>query len=117
VPFAFCQSSLGRFFHLIDVFLDFLHRRVQFFEDFALFPGKFFNTVGLLVQLFQHGILALRNAMHPPKANRPASDIQKGDKIYEVAPHRIRIVPRDAIGSAVVKLVALYGLREHREYR
>jgi hypothetical protein len=115
-PFAL-HLSLRRFLDLIDSFFDFLNRRVQFFENFVLFPGKFFDAVGLLMQFLQHGILALRNAMHPPKANRPASDIQKGDKIYEVAPHRIRIVPRDAIGSAVVKLVALYGLREHREYR
>ena len=74
-PFAFCHSCLGRFFHLIDAFFDFPHRWVQFFENFVLFLGKFFNAVGLLVQFFQHGILALRNPMHPPKTNRPASDI------------------------------------------
>ena len=38
-PFAFCHSCLGRFFHLIDAFFDFLHRGVQFFENFMLFPG------------------------------------------------------------------------------
>ena len=26
-------------------------------------------------QVMRHGILALRNPMHPPKTNRPASDI------------------------------------------
>jgi len=74
-PFAFCHSRLGRFLHFIDVLVDFLNRWVQFLQNFVLFPGKFFDAVGLPVQLFQHGVLALRNAMHPPKTNRPASDI------------------------------------------
>jgi hypothetical protein len=102
---------------LIDTLFDFLDSWVYFFEDFVLFPGKVFDAVSLLVQLFQHSILALRDAMHPPKANRPASDIQKRDKIYQVAPHRIRIVARGAIGSGVRELVALYGSGEHREDR
>jgi len=38
-PSLFATHALGRFFHLIDAFFDFLHRGVQFFENFVLFPG------------------------------------------------------------------------------
>jgi len=111
------SSRLRRLFYLIDALFDFLHRWMQFLENFALLPGKLFDAVGLLVQLFQHGVLSLRNAMHPPKTNRPACDIQKGDKIYQVTPHRIRIVPQAVIGSTLIRLGALYGLTKHHEYR
>jgi hypothetical protein len=53
------QSSVGRFFHFIDVLIDFLHRRMQFLKNFALFPGEFFNATRLLLQLFQHDVLPL----------------------------------------------------------
>jgi hypothetical protein len=52
-------SGFCRFFHLIDVLVDLLHRRMQFFEDFVFFPGKLFDAVRLLLQLFQHDVLAL----------------------------------------------------------
>ena len=46
------RSSLCRFFHLIDVLVNFLHRRMQFFKNFALFFGEFFDAVRLLLQFF-----------------------------------------------------------------
>jgi hypothetical protein len=52
-------SGLCRFFHPIDARFDFLHRRMQFFENFVLFPGEFFDTARLLLQLFQHRVLPL----------------------------------------------------------
>jgi hypothetical protein len=47
----------------------------------------------------------LRNAMHPPKANRPASDIYKGDKIYQVVLHRYsnRASERNWLGRGKVR--------------
>ncbi len=53
------ESSFGRFFHLIDVLFDFLHRRMEFFKNFALFPGEFFDAARLLLQLLQHDVLPL----------------------------------------------------------
>src|SRR5438045_6880123 len=53
------RSSLCRFFHLIDVLVNFLHRRMQFFKNFALFPGEFFDAACLLLQLFQYDVLPL----------------------------------------------------------
>jgi hypothetical protein len=53
------RSSLCRFFHLIDVLVNFLHRRMQFFKNFALFPGEFFDAACLFLQLFQHDVLPL----------------------------------------------------------
>jgi hypothetical protein len=52
-------SGLRRFFHPIDARFDFLHRRVQFFENFVLFSGEFLDAACLLLQLFQHNILPL----------------------------------------------------------
>ena len=54
---AMATSSICRFFHLCDCFIDFLHGRVQFFQDFVLLFGKVFNAARLLLQFFQHGVL------------------------------------------------------------
>ena len=43
------RSSLGGFFYLIHVFFNFLNLRMQFFENFGLFAGKFFDAPGLLM--------------------------------------------------------------------
>src|SRR5207249_3774208 len=60
-PAARRPSRLGfcRFFHLIDVLVDLLHRRMQFFKNFVLFPGEFFDAARLLLQFFQHDVLLL----------------------------------------------------------
>jgi len=75
------RLALGRFFHLIDAFFNFLNRRMQFFQNLMLFPREFFDAPGLLVQLFQHRVLSLRNAIHPPETNSPADQIEQADQI------------------------------------
>jgi len=100
--FAFCYLCLRRFFHLIDAFFDFLNGGMQFLKNLVLFPRKFFDAAGLLVQFFEHRILALGDAIHPPKTNPPAANIKKANEGYDL-PHRTAIVFRCTSGGLHVR--------------
>src|SRR5207302_9612457 len=45
------RSSLCRFFHLIDVLIDFLYLRMHFFKNFSIFPGELFDSLHCLLYI------------------------------------------------------------------
>src|SRR5436190_14709705 len=73
---------------------------MQFFENLVFFSRQVFDASSLLLQFFEHRVLPLRNAVHPPKTNSPATDVDERKKVCQRVTHCIRIVSRHGIGGA-----------------
>src|SRR5438105_4550727 len=70
------RATAGRngFRDTFHVLFDLVHLRMHFPNEVMLDLGKPFDAPGHFVQLFQHGVLTRRDAVHPPKTNAPATE-------------------------------------------